>query len=172
MLVLRFVINILFNINYALFYLTLFSFLLDRFSLYTIKLIRQMKNYFIFFKNKITNKSITDGLVNVSDFQCSICYNIIDNNNISKIPCTHIFCSTCIIRWASNNNSCPICRAIIFKTNNENNEDNENSENNITIPSYMRIRRRNAVLLENDQDYLNFINQYQTINLPEIQDED
>ncbi len=165
------IINILFNINYALFYLTLFSFLLNRFSLYSIKLIRQMKGYFIFLKNKIRNKSITDGSGNVTEFQCSICYNFIDNNNISKIPCNHIFCSTCIIRWGSNNNSCPNCRTIIFKENNVNIENN-NQEYNITIPSYMRIRRRNAVLLENDQDYLNFINQHQTLNLPEIQDED
>jgi len=41
-------------------------------------------------------------------YQCSICYDYINNYHIT--PCNHIFCKNCIQIWLTKNNSCPYCR--------------------------------------------------------------
>jgi hypothetical protein len=45
------------------------------------------------------------------DFECSICLDIIENNNFIKlINCKHIFHRSCINEWKKINNTCPLCR--------------------------------------------------------------
>ena len=42
---------------------------------------------------------------------CSICY---DNfNNPIMLPCTHVFCGGCLLKWMQTGNACPECRTII-----------------------------------------------------------
>jgi len=42
--------------------------------------------------------------------ECSICYDVYYNKNISITPCGHIFCFNCILKAVSYNKECPICR--------------------------------------------------------------
>lgn len=42
---------------------------------------------------------------------CSICY---DNfTNPIMLPCTHVFCGGCLLKWMQNGNACPECRSVI-----------------------------------------------------------
>uniref|UniRef100_A0A158R4X2 RING-type domain-containing protein n=1 Tax=Syphacia muris TaxID=451379 RepID=A0A158R4X2_9BILA len=47
------------------------------------------------------------------DMQCIIC--ISSFKSPVKLNCNHIFCRKCIETWFSQHNTCPICRAIIYK---------------------------------------------------------
>lgn len=53
---------------------------------------------------------------------CPICLNCIGNTNIYVTKCGHVFHGTCIIKWMTNNNNCPICRAKICETKNNMND--------------------------------------------------
>jgi hypothetical protein len=45
--------------------------------------------------------------------QCSICLDEIEaGSSILKLSCEHVYHSACIIRWYTENNTCPICRTI------------------------------------------------------------
>ena len=41
---------------------------------------------------------------------CPVCLEIV-TNSMSVEPCGHVFCATCILRWMTQNTSCPTCRA-------------------------------------------------------------
>jgi hypothetical protein len=62
--------------------------------------------------NKIPEKSITDfsKLNNKKKFQltCTIC---MENENVwlFMMPCTHILCNNCYIKWNKQSNKCPTC---------------------------------------------------------------
>jgi hypothetical protein len=50
------------------------------------------------------------------DMSCVICMEeFINNENVFISKCNHIYHKKCIIKWFLNNNSCPICREILFK---------------------------------------------------------
>ena len=44
--------------------------------------------------------------------ECPICMNTFKpNRHVRKMPCNHVFCSTCISKWVCESNaSCPVCR--------------------------------------------------------------
>ena len=47
---------------------------------------------------------------------CSICldtYKATCNMYCTRTPCGHIFHSTCLSKWSSLHNNCPICRGVI-----------------------------------------------------------
>ena len=47
----------------------------------------------------------------VGDFECSICLDVVENNDFVKlINCKHIFHRSCIEEWKKINNTCPLCR--------------------------------------------------------------
>lgn len=51
----------------------------------------------------------------ISEITCSICledYN--DNDIVGKLICGHVFHEDCIGNWESKNDTCPLCREIIF----------------------------------------------------------
>ena len=42
---------------------------------------------------------------------CTVCMNQFEPNKmVSKLPCGHVFCETCISRWFQSKNTCPNCR--------------------------------------------------------------
>jgi hypothetical protein len=48
---------------------------------------------------------------------CSICLEIIDNNNLVSTPCDHYFCQGCIEKYLNDgHDDCPNCRASINNT--------------------------------------------------------
>ncbi|XP_063703518.1 E3 ubiquitin-protein ligase Iruka [Culicoides brevitarsis] len=43
--------------------------------------------------------------------QCSVCWEDFQlNEQVRKLPCTHVFHSDCICPWLANHGTCPICR--------------------------------------------------------------
>jgi hypothetical protein len=64
-------------------------------------------------KDDIINKINNLNYINQS-LECNIC---LDNNNIIKLDCNHIFHKECIIKWINQDintsNKCPTCRQII-----------------------------------------------------------
>lgn len=71
--------------------------------------------------------------------ECSICYDVFCNNNVSITPCGHKFCFSCIIKAVSYNKECPICRSRLAEES-EDEEDDDESDGE-TIES------------EDDEDY-------------------
>ncbi|KAK5650450.1 hypothetical protein RI129_001479 [Pyrocoelia pectoralis] len=49
---------------------------------------------------------------NSNDFQknCVICFDVLKADSSRRLSCGHKFHESCINRWLSVNNSCPICR--------------------------------------------------------------
>lgn len=45
--------------------------------------------------------------------QCAICFEdyALNEEDVRKLPCTHLYHEKCIFPWLKNNASCPICRA-------------------------------------------------------------
>lgn len=43
-------------------------------------------------------------------FECSICFESLDNQDISTTPCGHLFCSDCIGTAVRNRKACPLCQ--------------------------------------------------------------
>jgi hypothetical protein len=73
--------------------------------------------------------------------QCPICLEIIDHESLCKTSCNHFFCSDCLEQLIDNKKiSCPLCRGVIKKYENQNNihhiiaiENQRNTENNVDI---------------------------------------
>lgn len=49
--------------------------------------------------------------------ECRICYDIINSNNLSLLPCSHIFCYDCIMSAidSCHKYECPLCRQILSR---------------------------------------------------------
>ena len=163
MSVLLFIFNLISNTNYFMFYYILFVFFLDRSIIFTINLTDKIK-YFIY-KKKHNVKNLK--ILNLNETTCSICYNDIISTNVTKLDCSHVFCSTCLIEWFATNNfnnpTCPNCRKLILNNNENTNIQNRN------MNYFRRIGRRNAVLLDNDESYRRFM---QLLDLPNGDDDD
>ncbi|KAL2974959.1 hypothetical protein AAZX31_14G132000 [Glycine max] len=45
-------------------------------------------------------------------FHCPICMDEfkVGGDKACQLPCTHTYCSECILRWLDNNKTCPVCR--------------------------------------------------------------
>jgi hypothetical protein len=41
---------------------------------------------------------------------CTICSNVIDQKNKTRLECEHEFCTQCIEQWFESKKSCPVCR--------------------------------------------------------------
>lgn len=42
--------------------------------------------------------------------ECPICYEMIYQNDMSTLPCAHLFHGSCVTQWLRQNPSCPVCR--------------------------------------------------------------
>ena len=42
--------------------------------------------------------------------KCTVCYEILDINNIVNTQCNHKYCWECFFKWIKTNPSCPYCR--------------------------------------------------------------
>lgn len=49
--------------------------------------------------------------------ECNICFEILENSESYKTICQHFFCKSCINKWTCQNNTCPVCRQQLFKSN-------------------------------------------------------
>ncbi|KAJ5094654.1 hypothetical protein N7456_010515 [Penicillium angulare] len=69
-----------------------------------------------------------------SRVECPICLCPAElGGNVSTLQCGHIFDTTCIVRWLTQNNTCPLCRqnALLMTTNQYNSEGNAPSDGNV-----------------------------------------
>lgn len=48
---------------------------------------------------------------------CSICTEVITDT--ATLNCQHVFCYDCILAWCKQTNTCPLCRAIITRIDND-----------------------------------------------------
>lgn len=60
--------------------------------------------------------------------QCAVCFEdyLVNEADVRKLPCTHLFHEKCIFPWLKNNATCPVCRARL--PNAPDISDNENSD--------------------------------------------
>lgn len=49
--------------------------------------------------------------INAAEPVCEICFECMESQEISSVPCGHVFCSQCIRSWIREHNSCALCRA-------------------------------------------------------------
>lgn len=49
--------------------------------------------------------------------ECAICMEHVENGqSVATLPCCHTFHSTCIKKWLTSHNQCPICRTSVRKS--------------------------------------------------------
>ena len=54
--------------------------------------------------------------INDIEYKCIICYeDFNEGDEISTLPCTHVFHIKCIKTWIYEKGNCPICKFIITK---------------------------------------------------------
>lgn len=60
--------------------------------------------------------------------QCAVCFDDykVNEQDVRKLPCTHLFHEKCIFPWLKNNATCPVCRARM--PNAPDNGDDDNSD--------------------------------------------
>jgi len=68
-----------------------------------------------YLKNLISKSSVDTHTVSTStevdDRQCAICFaELAEKTAQTTLECSHSFCTSCILRWFQNNNTCPCCR--------------------------------------------------------------
>ena len=53
-----------------------------------------------------------DSIDSINSFECPICFNTIDHDNICKTECNHKYCTECLTKWLldKKNLTCPTCR--------------------------------------------------------------
>ena len=47
--------------------------------------------------------------------QCNICFDDIKSNMLVNTPCGHTFCNDCFFEWMKENYTCPCCRTLVIK---------------------------------------------------------
>lgn len=56
--------------------------------------------------------------------ECYICFNQFKVSTVvMKLPCSHIFCSKCLIPWLKENSTCPTCKFNLKKCDKYNEDD-------------------------------------------------
>ena len=52
--------------------------------------------------------------------ECSICLEVVkDESKVYRTKCNHLYCVTCINQWTLSNNTCPVCRRLLYQSNSE-----------------------------------------------------
>ncbi|XP_056181574.1 uncharacterized protein LOC130143046 isoform X1 [Falco biarmicus] len=57
----------------------------------------------------VPNLPQEEDMATETEWECPICHDA-KNEVASVLPCHHQFCMSCIMRWASRNPTCPLCR--------------------------------------------------------------
>jgi hypothetical protein len=88
--------------------------------------------------------------------QCSVCFNLIDNNNKFTTDCFHSYCKGCLTEWMKRGNKdCPMCRGNIVNLRDDkdiykvlfiNSPEQSNNNSNININLLNRYNRSNRYL--------------------------
>ncbi|MCQ2818947.1 MAG: hypothetical protein MJ252_16905, partial [archaeon] len=61
--------------------------------------------------------------------KCPICWEMFKNEeNVSALPCIHIFHNGCIGEWLIKNNKCPLCKNPVYERKDEEDEDEDKEE--------------------------------------------
>ena len=71
---------------------------------------------------------------------CCVCYNDLHSLNMSVTPCGHYYCSTCFLRWMNQNNTCAMCRKVLYKPNIDINQLDRSTRRSVRYHS--RLQRR------------------------------
>ncbi|KAL5697531.1 RING-type E3 ubiquitin transferase [Ranunculus cassubicifolius] len=56
--------------------------------------------------------------ISITEGECMICMGdfVGEKHGATQMPCSHSYHSTCISRWLSQYNSCPLCRSPVCKS--------------------------------------------------------
>ena len=78
---------------------------------------QQLKHAIETIKNIYRSTEHTLMSVDLSDKQCSICFELLQGQSISCCFCAHYFHTQCIHKWLQKHETCPYCRSICKKIN-------------------------------------------------------
>lgn len=75
-------------------------------------------------KASITAEDVT------AQIQCAVCFEdyLLNENDVRKLPCNHLFHEKCIFPWLKNNATCPVCRSRMPNANEENEDSSDMDE--------------------------------------------
>lgn len=61
--------------------------------------------------------------------KCSICLNVFGiNEQICTVECGHVFHHSCLASWLLGNNTCPLCRQILYENDDDGEEENDDED--------------------------------------------
>lgn len=69
------------------------------------------KNFCFVESEEIVPMDISKILVNVEDFECSLCYRLLYEPVTT--PCGHSFCRPCLDRCLDHQSNCPLCKSTL-----------------------------------------------------------
>ena len=80
---------------------------------------------------------------------CSVCYIVLNKNNIVNTPCKHTYCWECFFKWITNSPTCPMCRKNFVSENAwYQNRDVEQDRNDLR--ELVNIYQRELITLSNE----------------------
>jgi len=65
---------------------------------------------------------------NFEQYECSICYDSLEEKNNCITPCGHVFCFECMMKALNRNNLCPCCRAPLREEPEESDDETDDEE--------------------------------------------
>jgi hypothetical protein len=75
----------------------------------------------------------------MASHECSVCFDVPDEEDVYKPSCGHVFHNACMTQWLSTNNTCPVCRHKIGERSEEDEEDEEEeTEENVLLIDYSK----------------------------------
>ena len=82
---------------------------------------------------------------------CGICLENKDKNGklVKKTKCGHLFHQSCLNRWLSINNTCPICRVDLTESQSTRNSRRNNNTNNSRSQAMNRMIHQGAIINHN-----------------------
>ena len=65
--------------------------------------------------NSLPRQTVSETVSRGEEADCAVCRNELENDaTVIVLPCGHWFCVACTISWLSDNDSCPLCRHMVF----------------------------------------------------------
>lgn len=65
--------------------------------------------------NSLIRQTVSETVSQGEKADCAVCRNELENDaTVIVLPCGHWFCCVCAILWLSDNDSCPLCRHMVF----------------------------------------------------------